>query len=196
MQGSLTNTFTSLDIPPFMSYAASYSLFNYTLADPSKGLENYSNLRLVRGFERGLDPKSSEAGFILTHVDMVKESGGLIDGTLKVIDTLDQHGPREQINDGFREILRAMQKIEAAMEGMFFFHSCRTTSTWPKHKNSTELFADMWANSKPAEYLSFRVFIFGITSQSMFPNGVIYEGVENNKPLFFRGESGANDSMV
>ena len=54
----------------------------------------------------------------------------------------------------------------------------------------------MWKNSKPSEYLSFRVFIFGITSQSMFPNGVIYDGVLDNKPLYFRGESGANDSMV
>jgi hypothetical protein len=54
----------------------------------------------------------------------------------------------------------------------------------------------MWGNSKPAEYLSFRVFIFGITSQSMFPNGVIYEGCEDDKPLNFRGESGANDSIV
>jgi indoleamine 2,3-dioxygenase len=30
----------------------------------------------------------------------------------------------------------------------------------------------------------------------MFPNGVVYEGVNENKPLYFRGESGANDSMV
>ena len=102
-----------------MSYAAAYSLFNYHLADPSKGLE-YSNLRLVRGFERGLDPKSSEAGFILTHVDMVKESGGLISGALRVIDTLDQAGSRSEVNDGFREILKAMEKIEANMEGMPF----------------------------------------------------------------------------
>lgn len=29
----------------------------------------------------------------------------------------------------------------------------------------------------------------------MFPKGVIYEGV-SDKPLSFRGESGANDSMV
>jgi indoleamine 2,3-dioxygenase len=55
---------------------------------------------------------------------------------------------------------------------------------------------DMWGNSKPSEYLSFRVFIFGITNQSMFPNGVVYEGCEDNKPLHFRGESGANDSIV
>ncbi|KAJ5734113.1 hypothetical protein N7493_002899 [Penicillium malachiteum] len=160
-----------LDLPPFMSYAASYALFNYTLADPSKGLSEYSNLRLIRGFERGLDPKSSEAGFILTHVDMVKETGALIGGALRVVDTIEQHGPRNEINDGFREILNAMEKIEASME-------------------------DMWGNSKPSEYLSFRVFIFGITSQSMFPNGVVYDGVEDNKPLYFRGESGANDSII
>ncbi|KAI9368287.1 hypothetical protein BJX61DRAFT_231347 [Aspergillus egyptiacus] len=159
-----------LNIPPFMSYAASYALFNYTLDDPSKGLV-YSNLRLVRAFERGLDPGSSEAGFILTHIDMVKDTPGLIRGALQVIDTLQQRGSRSAVNDGFREILASMEKIEAGME-------------------------DMWSNSKPSEYLSFRVFIFGITSQSMFPKGVIYDGVEENKPLFFRGESGANDSII
>ncbi|BAE64345.1 hypothetical protein BDV35DRAFT_395283 [Aspergillus flavus] len=159
-----------LDIPPFMSYAAAYSLFNYTLADPKKGLV-YDNLRLVRAFEHGLNPKSSEAGFILTHIDMVKDSNGLISGALKVVDTIEQGGSRAEVNDGFREILSSMEKIEACME-------------------------DMWANSKPSEYLSFRVFIFGITNQSMFPNGVIYDGVLDNKPLNFRGESGANDSMI
>ncbi|BCS23349.1 indoleamine 2,3-dioxygenase family protein [Aspergillus puulaauensis] len=159
-----------LDIPPFMSYAASYALFNYTLDDPSKGMV-YSNLRLVRAFERGLDPRSSEAGFILTHIDMVKDTSGLISGALQVIDTLEQGGSRSAVNNGFRDILASMEKIEAGME-------------------------DMWANSKPSEYLQFRVFIFGITSQSMFPNGVVYEGAEDNNPLFFRGESGANDSII
>jgi indoleamine 2,3-dioxygenase len=101
-----------------MSYAASYALFNYTVADPAKGLSEYSNLRLIRSFERGLDPKSSEAGFILTHVDMVKETGPLIAGALKVVDTLEQHGSRQEINDGFREILKSMEKIETSMEGI------------------------------------------------------------------------------
>lgn len=53
----------------------------------------------------------------------------------------------------------------------------------------------MWTRSKPERYTSFRTFIFGITNQSMFPNGVVYEGY-SEEPLFFRGESGANDSMV
>lgn len=50
--------------------------------------------------------------------------------------------------------------------------------------------------SKPLDYTTFRTFIFGITSQSMFPNGVIYEGINDGKPMSFRGESGANDSMI
>ena len=54
----------------------------------------------------------------------------------------------------------------------------------------------MWNKSRPADYTSFRTFIFGIAHQSMFPNGVIYEGYMNDEPQFFRGESGANDSMV
>ena len=53
----------------------------------------------------------------------------------------------------------------------------------------------MWQKSKPGAYTSFRTFIMGITSQSMFPNGVVYEGV-SEEPLSFRGESGANDSMI
>lgn len=53
----------------------------------------------------------------------------------------------------------------------------------------------MWDKSKPGDYTSFRTFIFGIAKQSMFPNGVLYEGV-SSEPKFFRGESGANDSMI
>jgi len=56
-----------------MAYAAAYSLYNYRCADATVGTAAYDNLRLVRAFEHGLDPKSSEAGFILTHVDMGKK---------------------------------------------------------------------------------------------------------------------------
>ena len=51
-----------------MEYAGSYALFNYRLEDPDRGLE-YDNLRLIRAFEHGLDPSSSEAGFVLVPVD-------------------------------------------------------------------------------------------------------------------------------
>ena len=109
-----------LDLPPFLSYAASYALFNYTLENPSRGYE-YDNLRLIRGFENGLDPKSSEAGFILTHVDMVKETAPLIHGAVQILDGVEHNSRRAAVNEGFREILKAMEVIEASMEGTSLF---------------------------------------------------------------------------
>lgn len=158
----------SAGFKPFMEYAGSYALFNYRLLDPSKGLE-YDNLRLIRAFEHGLDPSSSEAGFVLVHVDMVRNSGPLVDGVVSALDAC-ATDDRTGLNDGMSKVLTAMIKVNKVMD-------------------------TMWNKSKPNDYNSFRTFIFGITSQSMFPDGVIYEGV-SEEPLSFRGESGANDSMI
>ena len=151
-----------------MEYAGSYALFNYRLQDPKKGLE-YDNLRLIRAFEHGLDPSSSEAGFVLVHVDMVQNSGPLVHGVTRALDA-SASDDRPLFNDGMSEVVQAMTKINKVMDGM-------------------------WNKSRPNDYTSFRTFIFGITSQSMFPDGVIYEGV-SSEPLSFRGESGANDSII
>ncbi|KAJ7837366.1 indoleamine 2,3-dioxygenase gamma type [Mycena olivaceomarginata] len=153
---------------PFMEYAGSYALYNYRLADPAKGLE-YSNLRLIRAFEHGLDPSSSEAGFVLVHVDMVQNSGPLVAGVVSALNACAAND-RPSFIDGLETIVQAMTKVNSVMD-------------------------TMWDKSRANDYTSFRTFIFGITSQSMFPNGVIYEGV-SDEPLSFRGESGANDSMI
>ncbi|KAF1962090.1 hypothetical protein CC80DRAFT_399805 [Byssothecium circinans] len=153
---------------PFMEYAGSYALFNYRLEDPELGLE-YDNLRLIRAFEHGLDPASSEAGFVLVHIAMVKESGALIKGTVEMLEGCVAQD-REQFDDGLRILVAGLKNVNAVMN-------------------------TMWNRSKPQGYTTFRTFIFGITSQSMFPNGVIYEGV-SEEPMSFRGESGANDSMI
>ncbi|KAK3301335.1 uncharacterized protein B0H64DRAFT_370468 [Chaetomium fimeti] len=160
---------------PFMEYAGSYALFNYRLVDPTQGLAS-SNIRLIRAFEHGLDPTSSEAGFVLVHIDMVKHSGPLVGGAAACITAASNptpHRSRSAANAGLTQVLTAMRKVNATME-------------------------TMWARSRPTQYTSFRTFIFGITAQSMFPEGVVYEGVEElgGKPVSFRGESGANDSMV
>jgi indoleamine 2,3-dioxygenase len=57
-------------------------------------------------------------------------------------------------------------------------------------------FERMYYESNPSDYNIFRTFILGIINQPMFPRGVIYEGCFDNKPQFFRGESGANDSII
>ncbi|KAF6817044.1 indoleamine -dioxygenase [Colletotrichum musicola] len=159
---------------PFMEYAGSYALYNYRLEDPSKGME-YSNIRLIRAFEHGLDPTSSEAGFVLVHIDMVKNTGPLVKGTMAALRCQspvgDHHVDRASLNQGLSEVLSSLRKINNTME-------------------------TMWDKSRPRSYTSFRTFIFGITNQSMFPDGVVYEGVNDDKPMSFRGESGANDSIV
>ncbi|KAI9735774.1 MAG: hypothetical protein M1818_006383 [Claussenomyces sp. TS43310] len=143
---------------PFMEYAGSYALFNYRLEDPQKGME-YSNLRLIRAFEHGLDHTSSEAGFVLVHVNMVQNSGPLVDGAISAMDACATN-ERDSFDSGLEKVVQTM-----------------------------------WGKSKPNDYNTFRTFIFGITNQSMFPHGVVYEGV-SEEPLSFRGESGANDSMI
>ena len=162
-----------------MEYAGSYALFNYRLEDPKAGMD-YGNLRLIRAFENGLDPSSSEAGFVLVHVDMVKNSGALVSGVMQCLNAASEgHGndarpsreQRRELNAGLASVLEALTRINGVME-------------------------TMWAKSSPMAYTSFRTFIFGITSQSMFPEGVVYEGLNDGRPLSFRGESGANDSMV
>lgn len=162
-----------------MEYAGSYALYNYRLEDPKQGMD-YSNLRLIRAFEHGLDPTSSEAGFVLVHIEMVKHSGPLVKGATSLLSLAADHPAsaprlplpqRHAINTALGDILSALGRINTAME-------------------------TMWSKSRPASYTSFRTFIFGITSQSMFPNGVVYEGVPPEEPQSFRGESGANDSII
>ena len=172
-----------------MEYAGSYALYNYRLADPSKGLE-YSNLRLIRAFEHGLDPYSSEAGFVLVHVDsthlhyfahharswltkllvpVVQNSGPLVTGAIDALAAVAANN-RVAFEQSLEMVVTALTKINGVMN-------------------------TMWNKSKPGDYNSFRTFIFGITNQSMFPHGVLYDGV-SDEPMSFRGESGANDSMV
>lgn len=153
---------------PFMEYAGSYALYNYKLVDPAKGMD-YDNIRLIRAFEHGLDHTSSEAGFVLVHIDMVKNSGPLVSGTVEALQAA--HSNRAELNAAMAKQLGALRRINATME-------------------------TMWMKSKPRDYTTFRTFIFGITSQSMFPEGVVYEGINDGKPMSFRGESGANDSMI
>ncbi|KAF7982205.1 hypothetical protein HWV62_29386 [Athelia sp. TMB] len=153
---------------PFMEYASVYALQNWARKDPAGGI-SYDNLRLLRAFE---NHEGSEKGFILVHVDMVANSGKLISAAEDAI-TAAVAEDRPAFNAALEQLYVAYQAINLSME-------------------------TMWGRSKPADYIKFRSFIFGTAPKEgnpMFPNGVVYEGVDE-KPLYFRGESGANDSMI
>ncbi|KAF8581757.1 hypothetical protein K439DRAFT_1635926 [Ramaria rubella] len=154
---------------PYMEYASSYALQNWARKDVSKGIV-YDNLRLIRAFE---DPEGSEKGFILVHVDMVAHSGKLVSAAEDALAAAATFN-RPAFDDALSRLYESYKTINVSME-------------------------TMWGRSKPADYLKFRSFIFGTAPKEgnpMFPNGVIYEGVGDEKPTFFRGESGANDSMI
>lgn len=178
-----------------MEYAGSYALFNYRLEDPALGME-YSNLRLIRAFEHGLDPSSSEAGFVLVHVDMVNHSGRLVEGAVNALSAC-TNANRGSFNAGLDQVVQAMVDVNSVMDSMFaLFLDPETSGAVEKGRSRlTNLTPDMWKKSRSNDYNNFRTFIFGITKQSMFPHGVVYEGV-SEEPMSFRGESGANDSMV
>lgn len=119
MSGALTRYCRS-GFKPFMEYAGSYALFNYRLEDPKLGME-YSNLRLIRAFEHGLDPASSEAGFVLVHVDMVKHSGHLVEGAMDSLEACAKDD-REAFNEGLKLVVQAMEQVNAVMDGKYLFN--------------------------------------------------------------------------
>jgi indoleamine 2,3-dioxygenase len=100
-----------------MEYAG-YALGNWTLEDAKKGLE-YSNLRLIRAFEHGLDPTSSEAGFVLVHVAMVRHSGELVTGAEKVLKACETKD-REAFDLGMSTVVEALKKVNHTMNGKCF----------------------------------------------------------------------------
>lgn len=99
---------------PFMEYAGSYALYNYRLEEPEKGM-HYDNLRLIRAFEKGLDQTSSEAGFVLIHVEMVKNSGPLVEGAVRALEACERDD-RAEFDDGLLQSLEAIQKVNHVME--------------------------------------------------------------------------------
>jgi len=151
---------------PFMEYALSYALYNYAMKNP-----NHPDPLAYDNLRliRTFDGSDAEHGFILVHVAMVRFSGNLVRATRGVLDAASWKD-REQLNDAFRALHATNVDINRTME-------------------------TMWTRSNPAGYNEFRTFIMGTKNQPMFPNGVLYEGVSTERTQY-RGESGANDSMI
>lgn len=111
----------------------------------------------------------SESGFILVHVAMVAHTPKLVSACFKILDAV-KSKDRDAFNKSLDDYRSVMSTINREME-------------------------TMWARSKHEDYQKFRTFIMGVKNQPMFPKGVVYEGV-SRKPMSFRGESGANDSII
>eukprot|EP01088_Endostelium_zonatum_P006179 TRINITY_DN18285_c0_g1_i1.p1 TRINITY_DN18285_c0_g1~~TRINITY_DN18285_c0_g1_i1.p1 ORF type:complete len:496 (-),score=95.48 TRINITY_DN18285_c0_g1_i1:162-1649(-) len=121
-------------------------------------------------FGRSFMNMRSEAGFILVHVAINQHSGNLVKAGIDVLKSAESDD-REQFNKSLQEMRDTMVFMNQEFERMYI-------------------------ESNPSDYNVFRTFIMGIKNQPMFPDGVVYEGCFNGEPQHFRGESGANDSVI
>lgn len=137
---------------------------------------NWKRLNKSRGMDydnlgliRRLHGGAAESGFILVHVAMVAHTGNQVRNTDRVIKAAEKKN-RQELDAALADYLDNLRTINRVMDSM-------------------------WARSDPNDYMKLRTFIMGTKDQPMFPKGVIYEGV-SEQPQTYRGESGANDSII
>lgn len=142
----------------------------------SYALYNWKRKDLNKGLEfenleliRAFENSPHEAGFILVHVAMVAHSGKLVSRVLDIFEATRTES-RADFDKALDGLLSVMREINTVME-------------------------TMWNRSSSAAYNSFRAYIMGTKNQPMFPNGVVYEGF-SEEAQFYRGESGANDTII
>ncbi len=142
----------------------------------SYALYNYKLTDIKKGYTydnlhliRSFHGTESERGFIIVHVQMVAYTNRLVSEALNIL--------ASSKNKNRRSFNLALFNFECILNDI------------------NNMMDTMWNRSYTADYIKFRTFIMGTKNQPMFPNGVIYEGV-SNEPTFYRGESGANDSII
>ena len=162
---------------PFYELAKKLNMRPFMEYNTCYSLNNWYRLDLNQGvsinnidFWRSFMNIKSEAGFILVHVAINQHSGNLVKAGVDVLKAAEAN-ERDQFNKSLQEMRDTMVFMNQEFERMYI-------------------------ESNPEDYNVFRTFIMGITNQPMFPKGVVYEGCYGEEPQFFRGESGANDSVI
>lgn len=130
--------------------------------------------------KKGMDPENliiprrfeggpDEHWFMAVHLYMLQQSGKMVEHTFEILKAAEAKD-RKAFDIALKRQLENSKIINKSMNRM-------------------------WDGSEPKGYNNFRTFIMGTKNQPMFPNGVVYQGV-SEEGRFYRGESGANDSMV
>jgi len=81
----------------------------YCIVDPSLGLD-YSKLRLICAFEHGLNPSSSEGGFVLIYIAMIKQSGLFVKGIMNTLGGIVDHD-RDAFDASLEKVIEAWSTI-------------------------------------------------------------------------------------
>lgn len=158
-----------LEAYPWLDYHYAYSHGNYIKKDVSKGL-HWSNLDMACKFVG----TSDEIGFIMVHVYISEVTPELVDSVM-------EYG---KAND-----IKSIYKFSVCNKHL------KTAGIIMQEMNKRR--REMWSASKHENYNDFRVFIMGIKgNDKIFPNGLTYENCFDNVPQFYRGQTGAQDSII
>ncbi|MDB9909598.1 indoleamine 2,3-dioxygenase [Gammaproteobacteria bacterium] len=145
---------------------ASYCLDNWFLIDPDEAI-SLENVGLINNFLGGVD----EDWFVTIHVCIENAAADAMTACAEIA-MLETDSPENKSIELLNRIVIAMKKVN-------------------------EIFARMPEKCDPYIYYHrVRPFIFGTKDNPDLKNGLIYKGEFKNQPQFFRGETGAQSSII
>jgi len=145
---------------------ASYCLDNWFLIDPDDAI-SLENVGLINNFLGGVD----EDWFVTIHVCIENAAADAMAACAEIA-MLETDSPESKTIELLKRIVISMQKVN-------------------------EIFARMPEKCDPYIYYHrVRPFIFGTKDNPDLKNGLIYKGEFQNQPQFFRGETGAQSSII
>ena len=145
---------------------ASYCLDNWFLINQDEEI-SLENVGLINNFLGGVD----EDWFVTIHVCIEDAASGAIEACQKIAQC-DETSSEKEILSLLNQIAESMKKVNS-------------------------IFARMPEKCDPYIYYHrVRPFIFGTKDNPDLKEGLIYEGQFENKPQFFRGETGAQSSII
>ena len=145
---------------------ASYCLDNWFLIAPEEAI-SLENVGLINNFLGGVD----EDWFVTIHVCIENAAADAMAACAEIA-MLETDSPENKSIDLLNRIVISMKKVN-------------------------EIFARMPEKCDPYIYYHrVRPFIFGTKDNPDLKNGLIYKGEFKNQPQFFRGETGAQSSII
>ena len=145
---------------------ASYCLDNWYKVNQKEPI-SLDNVALINNFLGGVD----EDWFVTIHVCIEDAASEAIDAAYK-LSKLNESNNVDDFNTNLKKILKSL-------------------------KNVNNIFSKMPEKCDPYIYFHrVRPYIFGTKDNPDLKKGLIYENQFNNKPQFYRGETGAQSSII
>ena len=145
---------------------ASYCLDNWYKIDADEEI-SLENVALINNFLGGVD----EDWFVTVHVAIENQASGAIEACMEMME-FNSETPESEIKKQLKNILQSMTGVN-------------------------NIFSRMPEKCDPYVYYHrVRPFIFGSKDNPDLKSGLKYEGEFQGKPQFFRGETGAQSSII